>query len=99
MADLFLRKPGGFEDPDLPPLADRQVFKNSCRATVERHAESFDDPLPKVHCHIVHGDEDVTMLGTAGISRIFFGRTRQGANRMIGLLSFPKNLKLSLIHI
>lgn len=38
-----------------------EVFKNSCRATVERHAESFDDPLPKVHCHIVHGDEDVTI--------------------------------------
>ena len=39
-----------------------QVFKNSCRAVVERHAHGFDDPLPSVHCHIVHGYEDVTSL-------------------------------------
>lgn len=39
-----------------------QVFKNSCRAVVERHADGFDDPLPFVHCHIVHGYEDVTSL-------------------------------------
>ena len=39
-----------------------QVFKNSCRAVVERHADGFDDPLPSVHCHIVHGYEDVTSL-------------------------------------
>ena len=38
-----------------------EVFKNSCRAVVERHADGFDDPLPPVHCHIVHGYEDVTI--------------------------------------
>eukprot|EP00438_Fugacium_kawagutii_P035443 Skav231813 [mRNA] locus=scaffold692:378194:380648:- [translate_table: standard] len=38
-----------------------EVFKNSCRAVVERHADGFDDPLPTVHCHIVHGYEDVTI--------------------------------------
>ena len=30
---------------------------------MERHADGFDDPLPTVHCHIVHGYEDVTSLG------------------------------------
>ena len=29
---------------------------------MERHADGFDDPLPSVHCHIVHGYEDVTPL-------------------------------------
>ncbi|CAE7028093.1 PDK [Symbiodinium natans] len=38
-----------------------EVFKNSCRAVVERHAEGFDDLLPAIHCHIVHGNEDVTI--------------------------------------
>lgn len=49
-----------------------EVFKNACRATVERHAEGFDDALPPVQCHIVHGNEDVTIKISdegGGISR------------------------------
>ncbi|CAE8696961.1 unnamed protein product [Polarella glacialis] len=39
-----------------------EVFKNACRAVVEQHAVSgFDDQLPSVNCHIVHGYEDVTI--------------------------------------
>lgn len=39
-----------------------EVFKNACRATVEQHADDgFDDILPPVQCHIVHGYEDVTL--------------------------------------
>lgn len=52
-----------FETPFLSLNVALQVFKNSCRAVVERHADGFDDPLPSVHCHIVHGYEDVTPLG------------------------------------
>merc|ERR1712154_268333 len=33
----------------------REVFKNACRAVVERHADSDEDPLPPVQCHIMHG--------------------------------------------
>ncbi|CAK0859654.1 unnamed protein product [Prorocentrum cordatum] len=49
-----------------------EVFKNACRATVEQHAEGFDDPLPPVHCRIVHGHEDITIKISdegGGISR------------------------------
>ncbi|CAE7333915.1 PDK, partial [Symbiodinium necroappetens] len=49
-----------------------EVFKNSCRAVVERHADGFDDLLPAIHCHIVHGNEDVTIRVSdegGGISR------------------------------
>ncbi|CAJ1337066.1 unnamed protein product [Effrenium voratum] len=49
-----------------------EVFKNSCRAVTERHADGFDDPLPPIHCHIVHGYEDVAIRISdegGGISR------------------------------
>jgi len=32
----------------------REVFKNACRAVVERHADRYDDPLPTVQCRIIH---------------------------------------------
>jgi len=32
----------------------RELFKNACRAVVQRHADSYDDPLPPVQCHIMH---------------------------------------------
>jgi len=39
-----------------------ELFKNACRATTELHATSgFDDLLPPIRCHIVHGHEDVTI--------------------------------------
>merc|ERR1712046_11548 len=33
----------------------REVFKNACRAFVERHPDSDEDALPPVRCHIMHG--------------------------------------------
>lgn len=39
-----------------------EIFKNACRAVVERHGElGFDDVLPPVRCQIVHGKEDLTL--------------------------------------
>eukprot|EP00927_Polykrikos_kofoidii_P050808 TRINITY_DN44685_c0_g1_i1.p1 TRINITY_DN44685_c0_g1~~TRINITY_DN44685_c0_g1_i1.p1 ORF type:complete len:507 (+),score=66.97 TRINITY_DN44685_c0_g1_i1:173-1693(+) len=51
-----------------------EVFKNSCRAVVETHSDDFgfDDALPPVRVHIVHGHEDVTIRVSdegGGISR------------------------------
>ncbi len=39
---------------------------------MERHADGFDDPLPSVHCHIVHGYEDVTSLQHKGSGVVTF---------------------------
>jgi len=49
-----------------------EIFKNACRAVVERHADGFDNALPVVTCQIVHGHEDVTLKISdegGGISR------------------------------
>jgi len=36
-----------------------ELLKNAVRATVERHAEGFDDALPAVRVQIIYGHEDV----------------------------------------
>jgi len=49
-----------------------EIFKNACRAVVERHGYGFDDELPVVRCHIVHGYEEVSFRISdegGGISR------------------------------
>lgn len=38
-----------------------EIFKNACRAVVERHGDGgFDDVLPSVRCFVMYGEEDVT---------------------------------------
>jgi len=39
----------------------REVFKNACRAVVERHSDGFDDELPPVYCTIHSGPRGVTL--------------------------------------
>lgn len=49
-----------------------EVFKNACRAVVERHGHGFDDELPAVRCLVVYGEEDVSIKVSdegGGISR------------------------------
>jgi len=38
-----------------------EVFKNACRAVVERHDTKYEDALPPVRCQVEHGAEDVVL--------------------------------------
>lgn len=49
-----------------------EVFKNACRAVVEKHGHGYDDELPAITCLVAYGAEDISIKISdegGGISR------------------------------